>query len=120
VADTVLVTGGSGFIGSHLCRMLVERGDRVINFDLCPRRGALAWLMRSLEPEILFEKGDVANWTQVMAMLCKYEPNKIAHLAASIDIDTIESYPKQVFDQMVGGTVNILESMRLWGALSGW
>jgi len=34
MADTVLVTGGSGFIGSHLSRMLVERGDKVINFDI--------------------------------------------------------------------------------------
>ncbi len=117
MADTVLVTGGSGFIGSHLCRMLVERGDKVINFDLYPRRGALAWLMRDMEAEIALEKGDVANWTQLVALLRKHQPNKIAHLAASIDMDSIESHPKQVFDQMVGGTVNILECMRLLGGI---
>lgn len=117
MADTVLVTGGSGFIGSHLSRMLIEKGDRVINFDLYPRRGPLAWLLRDVEAEIRFEKGDVANWTQIVAALRKHQPNKIAHLAASIDMDSIESHPKQVFDQMVGGTVNILEGMRLLGGV---
>jgi len=117
MADIVLVTGGSGFIGSHLCRMLIERGDKVINFDVYPRRGPLAWLVREVEREIVFEKGDVANLTQLIAVLRKYKPNKIAHLAASIDMDSIESHPKQVYDQMVGGTVNVLEGMRLFGGV---
>jgi nucleoside-diphosphate-sugar epimerase len=117
MADTILVTGGSGFIGSHLCRMLIERGDKVINFDVYPRRGPLAWLVREVEHEIVFEKGDVANLTQLIALLRKHKPNKIAHLAASIDMDSIESHPKQVYDQMVGGTVNVLEAMRLLGGV---
>ena len=117
MADTVLVTGGSGFIGSHLCRMLIERGDKVINLDLYERRGPLAWLMRDVEKEIAFEKGDVAHLTQLIALLKKYQPNKIAHLAASIDMDSIESHPKQVYDQMLGGTVNVLEAMRLLGGV---
>jgi len=117
MADTVLVTGGSGFIGSHLSRMLLERGDRVVNFDLYPRRGPLAWLMRDLEKEIVFEKGDVANLTQLIHVIRKHQPNKIAHLAASIDMESLESYPTQVYDQMVRGTVNVLESMRLLGGV---
>lgn len=117
MADTVLVTGGSGFIGTHLCRMLIERGDKVINFDLAPRRGPLAWLMRDIEQEIVFEKGDVANLTQLIALIRKHQPNKIAHLAASIDMESLESYPTQVYEQMVGGTVNVLEAMRLLGGI---
>jgi nucleoside-diphosphate-sugar epimerase len=117
MADTVLVTGGSGFIGSHLCRMLIARCDKVINFDLYPRRGPLAWLMQDVEKEIIFEKGDVANLTQLIAVLRKHQPNKIAHLAASIDMESLESHPKQVYDQMVGGTVNVLEAMRLLGGV---
>ena len=117
MTDTVLVTGGSGFIGSHLCRMLIERDDRVINFDLYPRRGPLAWLMRDIEKEIIFQKGDVANLTQLIAVLRKYQPNKIAHLAASIDMESLDSHPKQIYDQMVGGTVNVLEAARLLGGV---
>jgi nucleoside-diphosphate-sugar epimerase len=117
MADTVLVTGGSGFIGSHLSRMLIDRGDKVINFDLSRRGGPLAWMMREVEPEIVFEKGDVSNLTQLIALFRKHRPNKIAHLAASVDMESLESYPKQVYDQMVGGTVNVLEAMRLLGGV---
>jgi UDP-glucose 4-epimerase len=117
MADTVLVTGGSGFIGTHLCRLLVERGDKVINFDLFPRRGPLAWLVRDIEREITFEKGDVANLTQVIAVVRKHAPNKIAHAAASIDMESLESYPMQVYQQMLGGTVNVLEATRLLGGV---
>ncbi|MEW5979401.1 MAG: NAD(P)-dependent oxidoreductase [Acidobacteriota bacterium] len=117
MADTVLVTGGSGFIGSHLCRMLVEEGGRVINFDLFPRRGPLAWFMSPFEKDMWFEKGDVANLTQLIAVLRKHQPNKIAHLAASIDMESLDSHPKQVYDQMVGGTVNVLEASRLLGGI---
>lgn len=117
MTDTVLITGGSGFIGGHLSRMLIERGDRVVNFDLFPRSGPMAWLMQDLEKEITFEKGDVANLTQLIAVMRKYKPNKITHAAASIDMEGLESYPAQVYHQMVGGTVNVLEAMRLLGGV---
>jgi len=117
MVETVLVTGGSGFIGTHLCKMLAERGDRVVNFDLYPRSGPLSSLIRDIEPEIVYEKGDVANLTQLLALIQKHRPNRIAHLAASIDMQSIESYPMQVYEQMVGGTVNVLEAMRLLGGV---
>jgi UDP-glucose 4-epimerase len=117
MGDTVLITGGSGFIGSHLIRLLIERGDKAINFDLAPRGGPLAWMMRDYEKDIVFERGDVANLTQLIAVMRKRKPNKIAHLAASVDMENLDSYPKQVFDQMLGGTVNILEAMRLMGGV---
>jgi UDP-glucose 4-epimerase len=115
--DTILVTGGSGFLGTHLCRALVERGDRVVNLDLQPRHGPLQWLVRDIEGEMQFEKGDVANLTQLIALIRRHRPNKIAHLAASIDMESLESYPMQVYQQMVGGTVNVLETMRLLGGV---
>lgn len=117
MADTVLITGGSGFIGSHLSRNLVERGDKVVNFDLFPRRGPLAWYMKDVDSAIAFEKGDVASLTQLIATMRKHQPNKIAHLAASIDLDSLDQNPKQAYDQMVGGTVNVLEAMRLLGGV---
>ena len=117
MSDTVLVTGGSGFIGSHVCLMLLERGHRVINFDMFPRRGPLAWLMQEYEKDILFEKGGVEHLTQLIAVVRNHKPNKIAHLAASIDLDSLERYPMQVYHSFVGGTVNVLEVMRLLGGV---
>ena len=117
MADTVLITGGSGFIGTHMSRLLVERGDKIINFDVRQRSGPLAWLARGFEGQIAFEKGDVANWTQLIAAIRKHRPNKIAHLAASIDMDSLDSYPTQVLTHMVTGAVNVLEAMRLLGGV---
>lgn len=117
MSDTVLITGGSGFIGSHLSRLLVERGDKVINFDLYPRPLPLQWYMNDLEQEIIHQKGDVAHLTQLIAAIRTHQPNKIVHLAASIDLASLDENPKQVYDQMVGGTVNVLEAMRLLGGI---
>jgi nucleoside-diphosphate-sugar epimerase len=117
MSDTVLVTGGSGFIGSHVCRMLAERGDRVINFDVFRRQPPLVWLMRECENDIIFEKGGVEALGQLIAVVRKYMPNKIVHLAASIDMESLESYPMQVYYSFVGGTINVLEAMRLLGGV---
>lgn len=114
MADTVLVTGGSGFIGSHLSRMLIERGDNVINLDLSPRRGPLAWFMRDYESRITFEQGAAQNLTQLIQVVKTHEPNKIAHLAASTDIGTLVKNPKLAYGDMLGATINVLETTRLF------
>jgi nucleoside-diphosphate-sugar epimerase len=117
VSDTVLLTGGSRFIGTYVTQMLIERGDRVINLDVRPRSGPLAWLARSFEDRVVWEKGDVANWTQLVHVMRQHQPSKIVHLAASIDMADLESFPTQVLTQMVTGTVNVLEAMRLLGGV---
>ena len=52
-----------------------------------------------------------------MAVMRTHRPNKIAHLAASIDMASLDSYPMQVYDAMLGGTINVLETMRLLGGV---
>jgi nucleoside-diphosphate-sugar epimerase len=117
MADRVLLTGGSGFIGTHLSRKLMDGGAKVINFDVRPRSGPLAWLARGFSAEITYEQGDVANWTQLFSVMQRYRPNKIVHLAASIDMESLGAYPMQVHTHMVTGNVNVLEAMRLIGGV---
>ncbi|MCS6848248.1 MAG: NAD(P)-dependent oxidoreductase [Anaerolineae bacterium] len=113
MADTVLIIGGSGFIGTHLTKQLVERGDRVINYDMRPWGLQLEWLIAPYKGSVAFEQGGIESWPQLMAAIKKHKPNKIAHLAAPIDLLSLNRNPKMAFDVMVVGTINVLEACRL-------
>jgi UDP-glucose 4-epimerase len=114
MADTIFIIGGSGFIGTHLCKQLATRGDRVINYDMRPWGPQLEWLIGEQKDAITFEQGGIENWAQLMAAVKKHRPNKIAHLAAPIDLLGLNRNPKIAFDVMAGGTINVLEACRLY------
>jgi nucleoside-diphosphate-sugar epimerase len=113
MADKILVIGGSGFIGTHVSRQLVERGDHVINYDLRPWGPQLDWLIAPYKGSIAFEQGSVESWPQLIAAIKKHKPNKIAHLAAPIDLLGLNRNPKMAFDVIAAGTINVLEACRL-------
>jgi len=113
VADTVMVIGGSGFIGSYLGRHLVERGDRVVNYDIRPWMGELDWMIGPYKRGITYERGSVENWSQLCAVVKKHKVNKVAHAAAPIDLAYLSQAPKVAFDIIANGTVNVLETVRL-------
>jgi UDP-glucose 4-epimerase len=114
MSDTVLVVGGSGFIGTHLSKQLVERGDQVITYDMRPPNPQLEWLMGSDKDTIVFEQGSVESWPQLLLAIKRHRPNKIAHLAAPIDLLGLNRNPKIAFDMMAAGTVNVLEACRIF------
>ncbi|MBV8836078.1 MAG: GDP-mannose 4,6-dehydratase, partial [Alphaproteobacteria bacterium] len=79
----VLVTGGAGFIGSAVCHALVQRGASVVNVD----KLTYAANPRSLdaiahEPHYAFERRDICDRAAIDAVLAKYQPTAILHLAA--------------------------------------
>jgi len=86
MADRVMVVGGSGFIGSHLSKRLVERGDLVINYDIRPWAGELDWMMSPYKEGIIYETGSVENWPQLGAVVRQHRVNKIVHAAAPINL----------------------------------
>jgi len=114
MADTVMVTGGSGFIGSHLTKQLLERGDKVVNYDIRSSAGGeLEWMMTPYKPDIIYEEGGVQNWPQLFTAIKKHNVNKIAHLAAPLKVTYLNRMPKIAFDIMTTGAVNLLETVRL-------
>ena len=107
----VLVTGGAGFIGSHLTDAFLARGDEVIVVDdlSTGRAGRLdeqAWLHK-LSITDAVSLGEIVRGTR---------PELICHLAAHVDVRTSVDAPAQDAQVNVLGTVNVLEAARATGA----
>ena len=107
---TVVVTGGAGFIGSHLCEALVERGDRVVAidnlndfYDPAIKRGNLAALAKS--PRFRFVEADIRDRARMAAEVAAAKPDAIVHLAAMAGVRPSIENPALYADVNVMGTV---------------
>ncbi len=111
----ILVTGGAGFIGSHLARHFAARGAQVVVFDNLSRLGSelnLEWVKRE-SPSAEFVRGDVrdAESLERAAGGCQV----IFHLAAQVAVTTSVEDPRQDFEINALGTFNVLEAARRAG-----
>ena len=110
----VLVTGGAGFIGSAVCRRLVQdHGAAVVNID----KLTYAANLRSLdslagEPAFAFEQVDICDRADVERVFAKYEPDATIHLAAESHVDRSITGPSAFINTNVVGTCNLLEAAR--------
>jgi UDP-glucose 4-epimerase len=105
-----LITGGAGFIGSHLANRLVEAGHEVRVIDDLSAGDAARLL-----PEVLFHRGDITDvpklWTLLHGVDCVY------HLAARVSVPQSILYPRDYNAVNVGGTVSVMEAMRDAGVM---
>jgi UDP-glucose 4-epimerase len=107
----VLVTGGAGFVGSHLTDGLVARGDEVtVVDDLSAGRAA------RLDGAVTLHKLSIADAAAFGEVVRHVRPELICHLAAHIDVRSSVDGPAQDASVNVVGTVNVLEAARAIGA----
>lgn len=104
-----LVTGGQGFIGGHLVKTLVERGDEVVVLDL-PDAPGHALKMLGLDSEVELVEGDVADPEAVEKALSGV--NSVFHLAAQTLVGPAAEDPAETFRSNVEGTWTVLEGAR--------
>jgi len=107
---SVLVTGGTGFIGSHLARRLVKEGKDVILFDIAPNFR----LIDDIRDDVQVVRGDLAVWADVVDSVKKCEVEDIFHLGAVLSA-AAESSPMTAFGVNFLGTLNVLEAARILG-----
>jgi UDP-glucose 4-epimerase len=110
-----LVTGGAGFIGSHLVDALVARGDEVAVVDDLSS-GHEANLAGALEQGVTLHRADIRDAAALMRLVEDCAPAAIFHLAAQVDVRVSLRDPAYDARTNVEGTINVLEAARAAGA----
>src|SRR5580658_931385 len=107
----VIVTGGAGFIGSHLTDAFLSRGDEVAVID-----DLSAGRPGRLDDRVRLHKVGVTDAASLAEAVGSARPELICHLAAQIDVRTSVAHPASDAEANVIGTINVLEAARLVGA----
>lgn len=111
----ILITGGAGFIGSHLVRLFVNKYPNylIVNFDKLTYAGNLENLSDvDQKSNYRFFKGDICSPEDIQKAFEEYEISDVIHLAAESHVDRSISGPMEFVKTNVIGTVNLLERAR--------
>lgn len=104
----VLVTGGAGFIGSHLVDLLVEDGHKVAIIDNLSYSSNI----NNVNPKATLYNVDIRDAQSLEEVIERLSPDRIFHLAAETHVDNSIERPQAFLETNVMGTFNILECVR--------
>ena len=108
IKKPIIITGGYGFIGSHLVPQLVGRGYEVIVIDKDTSKSRSIFApIETLERCVVYEC-DIRDTAQLTAIFNKHSPEKVVHLASLVSIAESKRNPKEYFDVSVNGTFNVV------------
>src|SRR5665213_3489909 len=111
----ILITGGAGFIGSHVVRLFVNKypNYQIVNLDKLTYAGNLANLTDiENKPNYQFIKGDIVDATFINELFAEHKFDSVIHLAAESHVDRSISNPLEFVMTNVIGTVNLLNAAR--------
>jgi len=117
---TLFVTGGAGFIGSALVRLLIAESDwRIVNIDMLTYAGNLESLASLAgNPCHIFSQTDIRDRAALDRLFAEYQPVGVIHLAAESHVDRSIHGPADFIDTNIVGTYTLLEAARsYWSGL---
>jgi dTDP-glucose 4,6-dehydratase len=114
---TIIITGGAGFIGSHVVRLFVNKYPdyHIINLDKLTYAGNLANLTDIEKSEnYTFIKGDIVDTAFINTVFERFDPDGVIHLAAESHVDRSITNPMDFIETNIVGTVNLLNSAKFF------
>ncbi|MFG6546883.1 dTDP-glucose 4,6-dehydratase [Sulfitobacter sp. 1A10445] len=116
----ILVTGGAGFIGSAVVRLVVARGHEVVNLDALTYAGCLENLASVADdPLYSFEHADIRDRAALDRIFTAHQPDAVMHLAAESHVDRSIDGPGDFIETNITGTYNMLEAARSYWLAQG-
>ena len=118
---TIFVTGGAGFIGAALVRLLIGETDwRIVNIDKLTYAGNLESLQAvAANPRHVFCRTDICARTELDRLFIEHKPAGVIHLAAESHVDRSIHGPAEFIDTNIVGTYTLLEAARAyWSTLA--
>ena len=115
MAKTILITGGAGFIGSHVVRLFVNKYPeyQIINLDVLTYAGNLENLKDvDNKPNYKFVKGDITDLEFINKLFVQYNFDGVIHLAAESHVDRSITNPLEFINTNIVGTVNLLNAAK--------
>ncbi len=115
--ETILITGAAGFIGSHLAKVCLDRGHKVVGLDNLNNYYDPTLKIARLDrlrpiPDFAFEKASLEDNAAVRAVFDKYRPDRVVNLAAQAGVRYSLENPRAYIDANIVGFLNILEACR--------
>ncbi len=103
--ESILVTGGAGYIGSHFCKAAAERGLTPVTYDslIYGHREAVRW-----GP---FEEGDIRDHGRLLEVFKRHQPSAVVHFAALAYVGESVENPGLYYDNNVNGMLSLLNAM---------
>ena len=119
----IIITGGAGFIGSHVVRLFVNKYPDylIINVDKLTYAGNLANLKEIEDkPNYMFVKADICDFDKMLGLMQTYAVDGIIHLAAESHVDRSIKDPFTFARTNVMGTLSLLQAAKLYWEPLGW
>ncbi len=111
----VIITGGAGFIGSALARLMVQRGHEVLVFDKLTYAGNLSSLASVADAaNFRFFQGDINDGPALATLLADFAPDAIMHLAAESHVDRSITGAATFIETNIVGSFRLLEAARAY------